>query len=84
MLFVILQTWVIYRYFYSSFLICENVLLFSKNLVDRLHAVFSLLADRQGSGDVAISLASVRLSVRRQKLVRSMTLIPLRYFDNIW
>ena len=39
---------------------------------------------RKGSGDIAISLASVRLSVRRQKLVRSITFIPFEIFDNIW
>ena len=32
------------------------------------------------SVDVAISLSSVRQSVRRQKLVRSITLIPLEIF----
>ena len=35
---------------------------------------------RKGSGDIAISLASVRLSVRRQKLVRSITFIPFEIF----
>ena len=67
--------------------------------ISRLYTVFQTFVlphfyppTRKGSGDIAISLASVRLSVcpsvrlsvrlsvRRQKLVRSITFIPFEIF----